>query len=154
MRNSSFTDWIQTLAIVIGVGCAIFEFIIQDRQTAIFKKEAVLRLIEHTQSESFSSASSNLYLKWASIHAKEEISNQQLMDYIVAATPFEKHYSAWNVCYEGEICDPELTLKVVCSQINAFDKTVSEIFAKAKFETNIMRKNYQALHADCNVAQA
>lgn len=120
--KASITDWIQALAVTIGVAFATWEFVLKDRAQEHLKKEAVLQLIVSGQNQSISTSAQNIQQKFSELQANPDASLQEWGQLQTIYMPIQAYLSAWGFCYHNEMCDRELTEAYICNSLTDFDK--------------------------------
>lgn len=149
MRSSSITDWIQALAVVIGVAFATREFVLHDRAQERLKKEAVLQLIISGQNDSISSSAQKLQQAFTALQRQDNTTAAQWGELQTLYFPIQAYLSAWGFCYHNHMCERELTEAYICNSLVDFDKfraLVNEKVNKANFSRE---KGYAALLEVC-----
>jgi len=124
--KSSKTDWIQAVAVVIGVAFAIWGLVIQDRAAELSKKEAVFQLILAGGDESLTNSLKELSKELPNLN-KDDIDELRIIELSAIYTPFEQHYNSWGFCFENDLCKKELTLRYVCEGLISFNNITKMI---------------------------
>ena len=147
--KSSITDWIQALAVTIGVIFALREFILHDRAQERLKKEAVLQLIVSGQNESISKSAQNIQHVFNRLKKKKDATREEWVNLQTVYFPIQAHLSAWGFCYHNNMCDRALTEAYICENLVDFDKfrvLVNEKVGRSDFAKE---KGYAALLEVC-----
>ncbi len=147
--NSSITDWIQALAVTIGVVFAMREFILHDRQEERLRKEAVLQLIISGQNESISKSAQKMLKAFTKLINKEGVSREEWVNLQAIYFPMQAHLSAWGFCYQNSMCDRNLTEAYICENLVDFDKLRVIVNVKVGKPNFTREKGYAALLKVC-----
>jgi len=141
MKNSSVTDWIQAIAVVIAIFFAIWEFVLNDRIQENYKKNLTSNLILKATEEWFPTSLKALHN--LSLKSKNTLNDR------ASLKPLEVYYDTWGFCYENELCDKKLALKYICEDLVAFDTFMEEKFVEEKSNEKQSDRDYYTLLQDC-----
>ena len=150
MKNGSITDWIQAVAVVIGIYFVICEFVIHDRQENRDQKVFTSEMILSGSVESVhDSISAILSLDNVSF---ENLNVHELVSFKVKLIALDNYMDQWGFCYEHSLCDRELALNYMCLDIipyaemeNVLDKVAEELLGDNARGSNL----YKTLLSDC-----
>lgn len=120
--KSSITDWIQAIAVTIGIFFAIQEFVLKDRVEERLKKEAVMQLIVSGQSASISDSAQKIQTLFTQLNSKQDPSVADWGNLQAVYFPIQAHLSAWGFCYHHDMCDQALTEAYICDSLVDFDQ--------------------------------
>lgn len=147
--KSSITDWIQALAVTVGVAFATWEFVLHDRAQEHLKKEAVLQLIVSGQNESISSSAQQIQQVFNELMNKKDATREEWVNLQTIYFPIQAHLSAWGFCYHNEMCDRDLTEAYICENIVDFDQFRELVNKKVNNPNFTREKGYSALLNAC-----
>lgn len=149
IMKSSVTDWIQALAVTIGVVFALREFILHDRVEERSKKEAVFQLIISGQNESISKSAQSIQRVFYELMKKEQVATKDWVHLQTIYFPIQAHLSAWGFCYNHNMCNRELTEAYICDNLIDFDKFRAIVNKKVNNPNFTRGKSYQTLLNVC-----
>jgi len=147
--KSSITDWIQALAVTIGVVFAVREFVLHDRVQERLRKEAVLQLIVSGQSESISNSAGKIQKIFNDLMKKNNATREEWVNLQTIYFPIQAHLSAWGFCYHNNMCDQNLTEAYICENLVDFDKFRVVVNKKVDKPDFTREKGYAALLNVC-----
>ena len=147
--KSSITDWIQAIAVTIGIFFAIQEFVLKDRVQERLKKEAVMQLIISGQNASISDSAEKIQTLFTKLNADPSATMSDWGNLQAVYFPIQAHLSAWGFCYHHDMCDQALTEAYICDSLVDFDQ-FREFVNKQVNNTNFEREQgYAALLKAC-----
>ena len=147
--KSSITDWIQAIAVTIGIAFAIREFVLYDRVQERLKKEAVMQLIVSGQSGAISESAQKIQAMYGELRSKKEPTLAEWGNLQAVYFPIQAHLSAWGFCYYNDMCDRQLTEAYICNSLVDFDQ-FREFVNQQVNNTNFQREQgYGALLNAC-----
>jgi len=147
--KSSITDWIQALAVVVGVAFATWEFVLQDRAQERLQKEAVLQLIISGQNASISDSAQKIQDVYNRLMKNKDASIEEWVNLQTIYFPIQAHLSAWGFCYHNNMCEPQLTEAYICENLVDFDKFREVVNNKVNNANFTREKGYAALLDVC-----
>ena len=145
----SITDWIQAIAVTIGIAFAIREFVLHDRAQEQLKKEAVLQLIVSGQNESISKSAQQIQQVYGELRKKQNPSQEEWENLQMIYFPIQAYLSAWGFCYHNNMCNPALTEAYICNSLVDFDKFRVEVNKRANKPDFTREEGYAALLNVC-----
>lgn len=111
MKNPpSVTDWIQAIAVTIGIGFALWEFVLHDRGEAREQAAGVRDLILARQSDAVAAAFEKMEIYRAVGYGTAREQREQA----AAAYTVNNWFSAWGFCYSSQLCERKLTRDFIC----------------------------------------
>lgn len=146
----SITDWIQALAVTMGVAYAAWEFILHDRAQEKLKKEAVLQLMLSGQNESISKSAHEIQKVFSELRKNDEASIEDWVKLQAIYFPIQAHLSAWGFCYHNNMCDKKLTEAYICENLLDFDKFRALVNEKVNRPDFQREEGYGALLERCS----
>ncbi len=147
--KSTITDRIQTLAVVIGIGFGIWEFVLHDREAELSKIVLVSDLILSRSSDVMVDAITAISELQIALSKSEAISFSSAVALNSRLVPLKNHFDSWGFCYENHLCDKELAAKYICDDLVVFDSILTEyaIALSLDYKTN---RDYSLLLNHCN----
>lgn len=145
----SITDWIQAIAVTIGIAFAIREFVLHDRAQERLKKEAVMQLIVSGQSDSISNSAQSIQEVFGTLMKKENATVQEWQKLQAIYFPLQAYLSAWGFCYHNNMCDQGLTEGYICDTLVDFDQFREVVNQKAGNAEFTRETGYSALLKVC-----
>lgn len=149
MRNSSITDWIQAIAVVVGVGFAIRELVIYDRASELNQRAAVSNLLLAGQSDAVMDAYRELLRGKKNMKESGALSETEWFDLQLAVSPIKEHFLTWSFCYSASLCDRSLVLDAVCFRAKTYEKIMKEMRPATISEVPEKRRTYISMLEDC-----
>ncbi len=147
--KSSITDWIQALAVTIGIAFAMREFVLHDRAQERLQKEAVLQLIVSGQNESISKSAQRIQEVFNELIKKKDATKEEWGHLQTIYFPIQAHLSAWGFCYHNNMCNRNLTEAYICENLVDFDKFRVVVNNKVDKPDFTREKGYAALLNVC-----
>lgn len=145
----SITDWIQAIAVVIGVAFALQEFVLHDRAQDRLEKETVMQLIISGQDESVSNSARELQQELTKLMQSESPTKADWGNLQMIYFPMQSHLTAWGFCYHNGMCDQELTEAYICKSLVDFDAFREMVNQNAGNPDFTREEGYAALLSTC-----
>ena len=147
--KSSITDWIQTVAVVIGIGFALWEFVLHNKAEIQAKKNFVSNLILNSSNENLVKSVETLSIIYRELSNNNAASLKEDIKFNSGILPLKHHYDTWGFCYANDLCDKKLTTKYICGDLISFDRTLSEYASALNASYN--NQDFSELLADCKL---
>jgi len=147
--KSSTTDWIQAVAVVIGVGFALWEFVLHNKTEVQAKKNFVSNLILNSSNEGLITsvaALSRIAVELSNNNAASLKDDIKLNSEIL---PLKHHYDTWGFCYANDLCDKKLTIRYICDDLILFDHTLRDYASALKIP--YLNRDFFQLVSDCKL---
>ena len=145
----SITDWVQALAVTIGVVFAMREFVLHDRAQERLRKEAVLQLIISGQNESISESAQKIQEVFSQLMKKKDTTREEWVNLQTIYFPIQAQLSAWGFCYHNNMCEKNLTEAYICKNLVDFDKFRVIVNQKVGNSDFTREKGYETLLNVC-----
>ena len=150
MSNSpKITEWIQSIAVTVGVGFGLWEFVLHDKTEEKFKKESVLRLITSGQYQEINKSYNNMLSGVLEFNSLDSIDSIRWTQFKINISPYAKYLNAWAFCYGNSLCDKTLTIEYICPKVSAYESLMSSLLKKASSDINVSTPNYDILVTEC-----
>lgn len=149
-KTEIFFETIKAVAVVIGVGFAVYEFVLKDRERdrarAVFTQE----LIQFDLSDSISEST-----QWLEKNGERLMAEMQQGD-IEAARELERElnpqfqlFKAWGTCIALDICDAEVGKAYICQRAISFYTLKTAIMQLRGHSLDALNKQFKDLVATC-----
>jgi len=144
--NSSIRDWIQTIAVVIGISLGVWEFFIHDRIQENARKAFVSDMIIKGTSDSVMKSYASLPKLKQIFSEGKHTPDVDKFEFDVLA--LDSYFDAWGFCYKNNLCDRFLTKEYVCRMLISYSKLEKEFDGLTEREYKI-DQDYALLLTDC-----
>lgn len=148
--SSKVTDWIQAVAVVIGIAVGIWQFVIHDRDSELQRRKSVVDLIVAGQSTEIQNAY-KIIIKYI---IDKDSQPQPWKDggSFAGLIPFEQYMQAWGFCYQQNLCDQKLTLLFTCSQVDVYWRLLNDSYNTLRRESIlIVQEPLRELMRGCGI---
>lgn len=146
--KSSITDWIQAIAVVIGIAFAIWEFVLHDREKERDQRRAVFELVKIYQSESIQSSLKEFFSRSKDFR-DDVVKEGEPLQFHVTTLPIVSYYDSWAFCYEHDLCDRELAKEIVCPDFLEVDSMMRVMLKKLGKPFEFTDPHYVNFHHVC-----
>ncbi len=150
--ESTVTDRIQTIAVIIGISFGIWEFVLHDREAELAKKVFISDMILSRSSEAMVDSIIALSEIEKALSDGDAINLVSAISFNSKLLPLKNHFDGWGFCYENQLCDEELAVKYICNDLSEFDSIITKYAATLSAEKS--SKDYSTLLKACKAGPA
>jgi hypothetical protein len=153
---------VQVVAVVLGVGFSLWEFVLKDRDFIRLQRETTIRLVlneglKEEESRAFHYLSQHLHCKSPDVDSKfkwgctefskppENLSDWRAMQKITG--PVHKRLSRIAVCIKSGLCDADLTKNLVCFEVRTLKNVNNRLYAETKVASGVGVPLSELIHA-------